>query len=307
MRTFVILLVVANLVYFGWTQGWLRDVPPEAAPEPVDGLPSFEPAERELTLLEELPGFEPTEDQVAPDPLSEGAEPLAPELAEGAEALDADTLAEGTDTLDSDPLAEQSDPLIANGETLPDSPLANAGDTLEGPRWCAELGVFASAEPAEALLPELLLLGIDADLATGRRPAGTTFWVHSPPFASEEAALSRLAELQEQNIDSFYMRDGDLAGRISLGVFSREESAQRVQSSLAEQDVAAEVSQVPRVTDRYWLELEAPSAAVLESPDWRALVGRLGVEEAPASEASTDAPRLTEKVCNPVASPTQFP
>src|SRR5690606_40046025 len=70
-----------------------------------------------------------------------------------------------------------------------------------GPAWCADIGLFTAADQAQALLPELLLLGVDAKLAQGRRPAGITHWVHSRLFASENEARELLSELQSRNIE----------------------------------------------------------------------------------------------------------
>ncbi|HHX81773.1 MAG TPA: SPOR domain-containing protein, partial [Pseudomonadaceae bacterium] len=217
-------------------------------------------------------------------------------------------------------LAEAPDPQITLGQPLAsdtDAPVGQPLDSeesgepqspgLPGPRWCAELGLFTTAEPAEALLPELVLLGIDAELASGRRPVGTTFWVHTRLFDSQAEALTLLRELQAKDIDSYYIREGELAGRISLGVFSRNASAEQVQSVLGAQGYAAEVSRVARQVDRFWLDLEASSAAVLETPDWRALVAGLASSAGEAGAAAADAPQLTEKVCNDVATPNQFP
>lgn len=293
MRTFVILLLLANLLYFGWNRGWLRDTPEPAAPElaaaAADALPPFVPSDRRLTLLAE-----------APDPQITLGQPLASDtdlaMGQPLDSLASDTDATVGQLLDSE-VASMGQPLDSEESDEPQSP------GLPGPRWCAELGLFTTAEPAEALLPELVLLGVDAKLGAGRRPVGNTFWVHSRLFEREADALALLRELQGKNIDSYYIREGELAGRISLGVFSRNNSAEQVQSTLGAQGYRAEISRVARQVDRFWLDLELPSAAMLQSPEWLALAARLASSGGEAGAAAADAPQLTEKVCNAVATP----
>lgn len=309
MRTFVILLLLANLAYFGWTRGWLRDVPPPPAPElAADDLPPFTPVGQRLSLLAEAGSQVAT--GIAPQittgqPLSPEAADVGQPLSPGADIATGQQLPSAADSGLGQPLeseaadsaASMGHPLTAEAPETPQSP------ALPGPRWCGELGLFATAGPAEALLPELVLLGVDAKLGAGRRPVGNTFWVHSRLFEREADALALLRELQGKNIDSYYIREGELAGRISLGVFSRNNSAEQVQSTLGAQGYRAEISRVARQVDRFWLDLELPSAAMLQSPEWLALAARLASSGGEAGAAAADAPQLTEKVCNAVATP----
>ena len=319
MRTFVILLLLANLAYFGWTRGWLRDMPAPPAPElAADSLPPFTAVGERLTLLAEADPQITPQVAIGQPPVTTGltttglattglatgglttGQPLSPEASDVAIATELPLESDAADT--GQPLSPGTDiamgqPLNEEASETPQSP------ALPGPRWCGELGLFTAAGPAEALLPELLLLGIDAELVAGRRPVGNTFWVHSRLFEREADALALLRELQGQNIDSYYIREGELAGRISLGVFSRNSSAEQVQSTLAAQGYSAEISRVARQVDRFWLDLEFASSAVLESPEWLALVARLASSGGEAGAVAADAPQLTEKVCNAVATP----
>lgn len=328
MRTFVALLVVANLAMFVWA-GWLREpVAPVQAPA-ADGLLPFEPGPETLVMLSELPEggaaetprlFDiPTElSGTQTDPSETAAVPGEP--AETLSAATTATAARSPETplpqdLDTTaarppepPLPQAADATAARSPETPTTTLASTSVPVsEGPAWCADLGLFAERGQAEALLPELLLLGVDARLVQGRRPVGITHWVHTRLFASEAEARELLSELQSRNIDSFYMRDGELAGRISLGVFSRAESAARLQEMLRTQGYTAEVSQVRRQEERFWLALEAPSRAVLEAEGWRALASRTGLTQGNLDTLAAGSLSVSEKVCEPVATPNQFP
>lgn len=287
MRTFVALLVAANLVMFVWAV-WLREpVEPVRAPA-ADGLLPFEQGPEGLVLLSELP-------------VDGSAAPVRP-----FEIPEMPTELSETET-DPSEMVVQLAVTPATPAQSPDQTATTPVPPPEGPAWCADLGLFTAADQAQALLPELLLLGVDAKLAQGRRPAGITHWVHSRLFANENEARELLSELQSRNIDSFYMRDGELAGRISLGVFSRAESAARLQETLRTQGYTAEVSQVRRQEERFWLELEAPSRGVLEAEGWRTLASRVGLAQGDLDTLPAGSLGVSEKVCEPVATANQFP
>lgn len=340
MRTFVALLVAANLVMFVWA-GWLREpVEPVRAPE-AGGLPPFEQGPEGLVLLSELPvdgsaaPVRPFEIPEIPTELSEtetGPSETVGQLAETATTpapFPVETATTAAESPDETAIASTQSPVetsITTAQspaetaiTRAQSPTTPAAPTQppeaattpvpppEGPAWCADIGLFTAADQAQALLPELLLLGVDARLAQGRRPVGITHWVHSRLFANESEARELLSELQSRNIDSFYMRDGELAGRISLGVFSRAESAARLQETLRTQGYMAEVSQVRRQEERFWLELEAPSRGVLEAEGWRTLASRVGLAQGDLDTLPAGSLGVSEKVCEPVATANQFP
>jgi hypothetical protein len=104
-----------------------------------------------------------------------------------------------------------------------------------------------------------------------------------------------LEELQDNSIDSYYMRSGELKGGISLGVFSRQESALTAQSQLARRGYATSIAEVFRVESRPVLQLRLPGESYLESPEWLALMD------------NRDDLQLTENACEIIAPPPQFP
>lgn len=78
MRTFIFLLLLTNIAYFGWNQGWLRQPPPRppaAGAATVPELSPFVPAPQTLTLLSELPESERQARGLVPE--AEGAAPVA--------------------------------------------------------------------------------------------------------------------------------------------------------------------------------------------------------------------------------------
>jgi cell division septation protein DedD len=287
MRTFIVLLLLANIAYFGWNQGWLRDAPPATVvrvPEARPAHPAFVPAQKGLVLLEELSQAE--REALGQRPLIEEAG--AQEAAGVIEGALAQGQAVATTTEEVAP-----DPANAPEEPVKDSEnqgLVEEVPERQGPPWCGELGQFATAAEAEGWLPALRDMGLQASTRGAQVHVATMFWVYLPAFASQQEAQQMLAELQEKSIDSFYMRDGRFAGGISLGVFSRRASAETVQATLARQGYQPQIGEVEREEERFWLVLQAPSAAVLEGPAWADF------------RAKTGSVNLTENVCENVAS-----
>jgi hypothetical protein len=107
--------------------------------------------------------------------------------------------------------------------------------------------------------------------------------------------MDLLAELQGKNIDSYYMRSGEMAGGISLGVFSREASAAIAQRQLADRGYATSVREVARMGERHYVALRMADDALRQAPEWTAFLGRArGIE-------------VLENACETIASESEFP
>lgn len=284
MKTFIVLLILSNVAYFGWNQGWLRDVPPEPVsvvfPQPETRLPPFEQAPESLTLLSELPG-----DQ-QPDP-GESAGGQAEDLRQGSSG-------EALGQLEG--VRGEADDLASAESTTPGLVTESDFGVVAAPDpWCGELGLFEQESAARDLLPALDAMGFKASLESGTVPVSSTFWVHLPPFDSRAEAFARLEELQDAGIDSYYMRTGSMAGGISMGVFSRLESAEQAQRQFARRGYETEIGEVFREEARWWLALRTEDSARLEAASWLAF------------RAEHSQLLVTENVCEVVASAPQFP
>lgn len=288
MRTFIILLLLTNVAYFGWNQGWLREptrvAPKITIPAATTVVPQpFESAPRGLTLISEL--SEAEREQLLASPLAVTAAEAAvaeAEASEGQSVIDIDeTVVLPGETED-----------IAEGvqNQIVEEGSGSGLVTPDGPPWCAELGQFVGAAGAEALIPALLSLGVAAEVQTDKVPVSSTFWVYMPAFASQEEASRMLAELRERKIDSYYMRSGQFPGGISLGVFSRRASAERVLEALAAQGYTTQIGEVFREEPRSLLALRASSAGVVKASGWADFM------------AKNPGLTLTENVCESVAS-----
>ncbi|MCQ4298273.1 SPOR domain-containing protein [Pseudomonas stutzeri] len=129
---------------------------------------------------------------------------------------------------------------------------------------CLFLGGFDDQLLAQALEQRLLSLDIQSDIQQLDVAVGVDYWVYLPPLASRQASLRQLRELQSRNIDSYIITVGDLANGISLGIFSRKDSAEGVVTRLRGVDYSALVRELPRTHNKYWVQVAAASRPLLD-------------------------------------------
>ena len=204
MKLVLSLLVVANVLLFGWLRGWM-------APFGGDG--------REPGRMER---------QVSPDALRivPAARPPAgtPTGAGGAAGTGAGT---GAPPSGGAAAPEPGGAAVALSGTALVAALRAAN--------CAELGPMSEAE---AIRVQVALDAVVADLAvTSQRAEDTTsWWVYLPPGPADNA--KRIADLRERGVtDTYVMPDGPWKGAVSLGLFRQEELAVALQKSIAARGV----------------------------------------------------------------------
>ena len=95
----------------------------------------------------------------------------------------------------------------------------------------------------------------------------SSFRVYMPPFNANTAARQTLEALQADGLDSFLITTGDLAGGISLGLFSQEASALGLQESLAAQGYATSIREVVTSSNEIWVTIEGISQDLLQGSE----------------------------------------
>lgn len=293
MRSFLILLLLANLGYLTWRQGWVLDRPPGV---PTEARPAFHPAPQSLTLLSEL----------APDRRDLMASLMAAQNARAGAQQQLITTQRQASTVEreiGDVAVEIEENKVRSEQVLQDFQSAVEPAIAESVEesvpetvpWCGIAGAFNDQSAATNFLVGLADLGVEGLVQVREEPVSSTWWVHMPAFDSEAAAMALLAELQGKNIDSYYMRNGEMAGGISLGVFSRQESATIAQRQLADRGYTTSVREVARMGERYYVALGMPDDALRQAPEWAAFLGRFGPIE------------VSENACEKIASENEFP
>lgn len=133
---------------------------------------------------------------------------------------------------------------------------------------CLVLGPFRTAKKADLLQQRLFSLGLTSRERSDNEAAGEDYWVHIPPLPNRQAAIRLLRELQGQGIDSFVITQGELANGISLGLFTKEKSANGVSSRLSEAGYETAIKKLKRNPKVFWLEMDADKAGDLGGKLW---------------------------------------
>jgi hypothetical protein len=95
------------------------------------------------------------------------------------------------------------------------------------------------------------------------------------PFDTDEQGRARLGELQANDVESFLINQGRLAGGISLGLFSSDSNARSRVAALAERDINARVEQVDRTRQTWVLTIGAESARLISNEGLESIVSEI--------------------------------
>ena len=208
MKLLLSLLVVANVLLFGWFRGWM-------APFGGDGR---DPGRIERQV-------EPERLRIVPGPRAgPGPGPAGGDARAGS----------------ADSAATSGAPVIASSPPVPPAPLppppspAALGVVLRA-AGCAEIGPMSEQD---AVRVQVMLDAVVQDLVvtTQRAEDITSWWVYVAPSSGDVAR--RVADLRERGVSDLYvMPDGQWKGAISFGLFRQEELAVALQKTIAQKGV----------------------------------------------------------------------
>jgi cell division septation protein DedD len=239
LRNFAIFLLIGNMVWWSWQLYFHKGelTPSRAAPHA-----GFIQADKKLRMLSEASLESRVENpgQATTGAIATPQEPL--------------------------PLAA---PVKADAVVVPPVPVP-----ITPAPWCGATNGLALPENAKSFQEDWLKLGGEAEQEQVKEPVSSTWWVYLPAFKDEEAAKPVLKQLQDKKIDSYFMRTGDLAGGISLGVFSRKDSAVGVQESLKKRGYATDLKEIQRMDTRFQIVLKLQDRERTREPKVQELLGK---------------------------------
>ncbi|AYF88764.1 SPOR domain-containing protein [Pseudomonas sp. JS3066] len=131
---------------------------------------------------------------------------------------------------------------------------------------CLFLGGFEREEQAREVEQRLISLDVRSEVRPVDAAAGTDYWVYLAPLASREASLRQLKELQARKIDSYIVTQGDLINGISLGIFSRMDSAESVMQRLRDAGYEPFMRELARAHRDYWVRIAPESRRLVDDP-----------------------------------------
>lgn len=118
---------------------------------------------------------------------------------------------------------------------------------------CWAVGPYAVELDAKHVYARMIAIDIPAQVDKQSVVVKTELWVYIPPLANKKQAIRKLKELQKRDVDSFIITEGELANGISLGLFSKQASVDRILKSLKKKKIDAEVKPLERVRNQFWV------------------------------------------------------
>ncbi len=240
------ILLLANLSLFVWKSGdeikVARNHEPAAT---VPGIPG-------LTLLSEAPVPEQPA-AVTPPPAS--PQP-APESTPAPPVVEKPATEQPIDVAKNDVPAQSTPTPPEQPAEVPEAPPVVA--TVTAPKedpFCVRLGPFQDEKPARDAIADLAASQIFATLLTEGEARPSRYIVYLKPAKSRQAALETLRELRAKKIDSFVFSSGELRNGVSLGIFSQQASARRLQQKMKREGYNALMVTRKGETQRFWISL----------------------------------------------------
>lgn len=172
-------------------------------------------------------------------------------------------------------LSESSAPSVVAPPPVQSPPLRDSSPLQsDGAALCVTLGTFSGSAEAEQLRQRLLALDIDSRLQAREVISGTDYWLVMPVVGGERHAVIQLSALQEQGIDSFLITRGEMAGNLSVGVFSREDYAQVRQSQLQQLGHDVRIQALSKKDQQFVVEVGSKARRLVD----QAMLTRLRVD-----------------------------
>lgn len=129
---------------------------------------------------------------------------------------------------------------------------ATKKETQKG-QLCWAVGPYPVELDAKHLYARMLAMDIPAKVSTRSEVIKEEFWVYLPPLANRKQAIRKLKELQKRKVDSFVITEGELENGISLGLFAKQDSVDRLVEKLKKKNIDAQVRPLTRTRNQYWV------------------------------------------------------
>lgn len=140
------------------------------------------------------------------------------------------------------------------------------------PLQCVRITGIAAEDQADIIQSRLRALEVTASKTTQEDILRSDYWVVLGPFETDQEGRDRLSQLQADDVESFLINQGRLAGGISLGLFSSDNNARTRVAELAEQNIDARVERVDRTREVWVLTIAAESARLISNQALESIV-----------------------------------
>ncbi len=233
MRNLILILVLANVLYFlwGYFQGD-KELPPGVAI--LDEVDLGPPLERPQPVVDE-----PVEEES----IVEESEPLmVADEAVGEESVEEDDAPEEA-TVDAEPAEEEGEKELS----------------VALGRSCVTLGPFRTSDLADDAQSEFSSRGMQTDQRMEQGQIFVGHWVQIRGLADRDAGNEAVAALRDGGIPEAYLVTTDDEGlKISLGVFGNRDGAERVEALARSLGFPAEITARTAEGMYYFVDVALP-------------------------------------------------
>lgn len=122
---------------------------------------------------------------------------------------------------------------------------------------CGFVGPFADMITVRQVASRLKKGSVQGALFSESVRRDPIFWVYLKSIKGRAEALEKLRMLHAQGVDAFIVAEGPDVNAISLGFFTKKDSADKIQKERIAQGFDARVMQKERLRDQYWLVLQS--------------------------------------------------
>jgi cell division septation protein DedD len=173
---------------------------------------------------------------------------------------------------------------------VPQPVTAGAPPEVPSAPICHMIGPFHERISARQVRDRLLGVPFKVDLYQVNVPAKPVYWVYLGPMRSRQEAQDQHRQLLTKNIESFIITEGPLLNGVSLGFFTREESAQTLLRQRREQGYEAKLREVARTNPEMWVVFGDGEFSRFDDAQWQ------------KARAGTDGIEVRKSLCDVVAS-----
>lgn len=148
-------------------------------------------------------------------------------------------------------------------------PVVEDDGVSEAPLLCHIVGPFSDSEESDNFIERLASMNIRSQKHELELSVGMSHWLYLPPELSRKDALKKLAELQEQGIDSYVIPKGELANGISLGMFTKKKLADSQLKQIISKGWSPQVKEIDRTQLEVWVMVNHQDGQRLSDISWK--------------------------------------
>jgi hypothetical protein len=137
-------------------------------------------------------------------------------------------------------------------------------------RWCYSLGPFEDKNQADLVSGILKSSGIKAKRRVSKEARRKAYWVLLPPAESRQEARKSVARLKQLKVNDYFMVvTGEKTNAVSLGVYTKFESAHRRIKEMQELGFKPKFEKVELPKREYWWDWPRDGSKLLNDEEMK--------------------------------------